>query len=178
MYCKSPIFSVVTYPAGAFITSGILFTIVPQVSSTVAGFATVIVVSGSPYTVHSFLSYSSFEYTFPIHSDSIVIPSSVSVVTTALIPVASPAFTVAPNVSEYMSSLYVVGTVTCVCDFIVSPSFEHNHPFTFHMYDGKYSPDSIIFCLSSSLILSTDATCLSNSSNVSPAPCAFANAIP
>ena len=99
---------------GYFITSGILFTTEAQVNSTVAGFATVIVVSGSPYTVHSFLSYSSGEYTFPIHSLSIVIPSSVCVVTTALIPVASPAFTVVPNVDEYISSLYVVGIVFCV----------------------------------------------------------------
>ena len=80
--------------------SGILFTTVAHVNSTVAGLATVIVVSGSPYIDHSFLSKSSFEYTFPIHSDSIVIPYSVSVVTIALIPVASPAFTVTPNVSE------------------------------------------------------------------------------
>ena len=113
-----------------------------------------------------------------MHSLSIIIPSSVSVVTTALIPVASPAFTVIPNVEEYKSSLYVCGTHFCLCDFTVKPNFSQSHPFTFHIYDGKYSPLSIIFCLSSSLILSTDATSLSNASNVSPAPCALASAIP
>ena len=77
-----------------------------------------------------------------------------------------------------MSSLYVCGTVFCVCLSTVSPSLEHNHPFTFHIYDGKYFPDSITFCLSSSLILSTDATCSSNSCIVNPEPCAFAKAIP
>ena len=41
--CKSPISSVVTYPALLLITSGILFTIVAQVSLTVSGLATVIV---------------------------------------------------------------------------------------------------------------------------------------
>ena len=93
------------YPGFAFSTSGILFTIVAQVSSTVAGFSTVIVVVGSPSTVQTFLSNSSGAYTFPIHSVSITIPSSVSVVTTALIPVASPAFTVIFRVLEYISSL-------------------------------------------------------------------------
>ena len=48
LYCNSPIFSVVTYPAGLLITSGIRFTTLAQVSSTVAGLATTIVVSGSP----------------------------------------------------------------------------------------------------------------------------------
>ena len=113
-----------------------------------------------------------------MHSLSIVIPSSVSVVTIALIPVACPAFTVVPNVDDSISSLYVCGTVFCVCDFTVNPNLAHSHPFTFHIYDGRYFPLLINSCLSLSDILSTDATCLSNSSNVSPAPCAFANAIP
>jgi len=39
-----------------------LMCIEAQVSSTVAGFATTIVVSGSPYTVHSFLSNSSHKH--------------------------------------------------------------------------------------------------------------------
>lgn len=84
-------------------TSGNLLTIVAQVSSTVAGLLTVIVVSGSPITVHSFLSNSSGPYTFPIHSYSIIIPSLVVVVTTALIPVAFPAFTVIFKVDESIS---------------------------------------------------------------------------
>ena len=103
--CKSPILSTVIYPASAFITSGTLFTTVAHVSSTVLGFSTVIVVVGSPSTVQTFLSNSSGAYTFPIHSDSIVIPSLVSVVTIALIPVASPAFTVIFKVDENISSL-------------------------------------------------------------------------
>jgi len=53
---NSPISAVGTYPGFAFIKSGILFTIVAHVNSTVAGLATVMLVSGSPYTVHSFLS--------------------------------------------------------------------------------------------------------------------------
>ena len=57
-YFNSPILDVGTYPAGAAITSGILLTIEAQVSSTVAGLVTTNVVSGSPYTVHSFLSKS------------------------------------------------------------------------------------------------------------------------
>ena len=99
--------SVDTYPGLPFITSGIRFTIVAHVSSTVAGRFTVIVVSGSPYTVHSFLSKSVSANTLPIHSYSKMIPSSVSVVTTALIPVASPALTVMPSVDELISSLCV-----------------------------------------------------------------------
>jgi hypothetical protein len=51
-----------------------------HVNSTVAGFSTTIVVSGSPITVHSFLSNSSGPYTFPMHSLSIIIPSSVKVI--------------------------------------------------------------------------------------------------
>ena len=62
---NSPICDVGTNPGFAFTKSGNLFTIVAHVSSTVAGLATVIVVSGSPYTVHSFLSKSSLEYTLP-----------------------------------------------------------------------------------------------------------------
>ena len=50
--------SVETYPGFPLITSGILFTIVAHVSSTVAGLATTIVVLGSPSIVHSFLSKS------------------------------------------------------------------------------------------------------------------------
>ena len=69
---NSPNSHVGTYPGLEFITSGILFTTEAQVSSTVAGFATTIVVSGSPYTVHSFLSNSSGAYTFPMHSLSII----------------------------------------------------------------------------------------------------------
>ena len=90
--------------------SGILFTTVAHVSSTVAGLSTVIVVVGSPSTVHTFLSNSSGAYTLTTHSVSTTIPSSVSFVTTALIPVASPAFTVMFNVDEKISSLYVCGT--------------------------------------------------------------------
>ena len=60
--------------------------------------------------LHSFLSKSSFEYTLPMHSVSNVIPSFVFVVTTALIPVACPAFTVIPNVEDSISSLYTCGT--------------------------------------------------------------------
>lgn len=45
---NSPNSHVGTYPGFEFITSGILFTIDAHVSSTVAGFATTIVVSGSP----------------------------------------------------------------------------------------------------------------------------------
>ena len=56
LYFNSSSLSVETYPGIPFITSGILFTIVAQVSSTVAGLATTMVVSGSPSTVHSFLS--------------------------------------------------------------------------------------------------------------------------
>ena len=74
-----------------------------QVSSTVAGLLITRVVSGSPYTVHSFLSNSSLLYTLPIHSVYKVIPSLVSVVTIALIPVAIPALTVIPNVLDSMS---------------------------------------------------------------------------
>ena len=62
---SSPICDVGINPGFAFIKSGNLFTIVAHVNSTVAGLATVIVVSGSPYTVHSFLSKSSLEYTLP-----------------------------------------------------------------------------------------------------------------
>ena len=82
------------------------------------------------------------------------------------------------NVDDAISSVCVWGTVFCVCDFTVNPNFAHNHPFTFHIYDGKYSPLFIISCLSSSEILSTEATCLSNSSSVKPAPWALAKAIP
>ena len=53
---SSPICSVGTYPGFAFITSGIRFTIVAQVSSTVCGLATVIVVLGSPSIFHKFLA--------------------------------------------------------------------------------------------------------------------------
>ena len=45
---NSPICAVGINPGFAFIKSGILFTIVPHVNSTVAGLSTVIVVSGSP----------------------------------------------------------------------------------------------------------------------------------
>ena len=45
---NSPNSQVGTYPGLEFITSGILFTIEAHVNSTVAGFATTIVVSGSP----------------------------------------------------------------------------------------------------------------------------------
>lgn len=48
MFFNSPIRDVETKPLAAFITSGILFTIVAQVSSTVAGFSITSVVSGSP----------------------------------------------------------------------------------------------------------------------------------
>ena len=113
-----------------------------------------------------------------MHSDSIVIPSWVSVVTTALIPVASPALIVIFNVDEKMSSLYVWGTHFWVWLIGVNPNFEHSQPFTVHIYDGINSPLFIISCLSSAEILSAAATCLSNSSNESPAPCASAKAIP
>ena len=45
-------------PALALITSGILFTIVAQVNSTVEGLLITKVVLGSPIIVHSFLSNS------------------------------------------------------------------------------------------------------------------------
>ena len=54
---------------------------------------------------------SSYSFSGCTGLDSITIPSLVSVVTTALIPVASPAFTVIPKVLEYISSLCVCGTV-------------------------------------------------------------------
>ena len=61
---------------------------------------------------------------------------------------------------------------------IVKPSLSANHPTVFHIYEGSYLPESIIACLSSADILSPAATSLSNSSKVSPAPCASAKAIP
>src|SRR5699024_10110581 len=103
LYSSISNFSVVVYPGAPFITSGILLTIVAQVNSTVDGLSTTMLVFGSPSILHAFLSKSSFEYTFPIHSVSIVIPSFVFVVTTALIPVASPAFTIIPRVELFIS---------------------------------------------------------------------------
>ena len=57
--------------------------------------------------------------------------------------------------------LHICGTVFWVCDFTVNPSLAHNQPLTFHIYEGKYFPLSINSCLSSSEILSTEATCMS-----------------
>ena len=51
LYCNSPNFSVVTYPGTLLITSGIRFTTLAQVNSTVLGLDTTIVVFGSPYTL-------------------------------------------------------------------------------------------------------------------------------
>lgn len=68
MYFSSPIWEVGINPGSDAITSGILFTIVAQVSSTVAGLSTTNVVVGSPSTVHVFLSQSVGAYTLPMHS--------------------------------------------------------------------------------------------------------------
>ena len=106
-YFISPICDVGINPGFEFSTSGILFTIVAQVNSTVLGLSITSSVLGSPYTVQRFQSNSSFEYTLPIHSVSNVIPSSVSVVTTALIPVAVPLLTVISNVLDSISSVCV-----------------------------------------------------------------------
>ena len=57
-YFISPILDVGTNPLGALITSGILFTIVAQVNSTVEGLLITKVVLGSPIIVYSFLSNS------------------------------------------------------------------------------------------------------------------------
>ncbi len=76
-----------------------------QVNSTVDGLFITNVVFGSPSTVHYFYQIHLVHILLPIHSLSIVIPCSVSVVTIALIPVACPAFTVVPKVDETMSSL-------------------------------------------------------------------------
>ena len=84
--------------------SGRRLTTVAQVSSTVAGRLMTTWVSGSPMSVQMFWSNSSGAYTLPMHSDSMVTPSSVSVVTTADIPVALPAGMVMPRVSERRSS--------------------------------------------------------------------------
>ena len=85
------------------------FTMVAQVISTVAGRLTETVVSGSPIKVQSLRSNSSGANTLPTHSVTRVMPSSVSGVTTARIPVGSPALIVAFKVVEKRSSERVVG---------------------------------------------------------------------
>ena len=90
------------------ITSGILFAISAQVSLTVSGLLITNVVSGLPYIVHSFLSNSSLLYTLPIHSASMMIPSLVSNVVIALMPVAFPFLISIFRVSLWISSSLVV----------------------------------------------------------------------
>ncbi len=79
---------------------GIRFTMVAQVCSTVAGFCTKKVVSGSPMIFQSHKSPSSGPYTLPMHWVSITGPWKVSVVTTALMPMQFPFGMVIPMVSE------------------------------------------------------------------------------
>ena len=59
MIFNSPISSVGIYPGFAFMTSGILFTMLAQVNSTVFGLFIISAVFGSPWIIHSFLSNSS-----------------------------------------------------------------------------------------------------------------------
>ena len=59
MYALLGSLSVDIYPGALFKSAGMRCTKVAQVSSTVAGRLTTMVVSGSPKNVHSFLSHSS-----------------------------------------------------------------------------------------------------------------------
>ncbi len=79
-------------------------TTVAQVCSTVAGLTTWNSVSGSPSILQSHISPSSGPYTLPMHEVSMVSPCIVSVVTTADMPMHTPAGIVSPIVSEYTST--------------------------------------------------------------------------